>query len=110
MARRPLDTGDEMDFIIPLDQPFTLGYANNDGANTLSYGTKHQVAGSVEITLSSDGTPVWSESVEAEDVDNVSTIDAIGSELTQAVDELFNSGLQMSAVAATAILASALTF
>ena len=32
-VRRPLDTGDEKDFVFPLDQEFEMGYAYNDEAN-----------------------------------------------------------------------------
>ena len=77
-ARRALDTGDSSDdFVIPLDQEFYIGYALNDDTNNLSYATKHSVAGSVAITLNSDGSPTWGELVIAESVDTVSAFDAV---------------------------------
>ena len=72
-ARRKLDTGDaEEDFVIPLDEEFTLGYAYNPESSELSFFNKHEIAGSVVITLPSDGSPVWGEPVVAEPVNNVS--------------------------------------
>lgn len=63
--------------MIPLDQEFYIGYALNDDTNDLSYYTKHSVAGSVAITLNSDGSPTWGELVKAESVDTVSSFDAV---------------------------------
>ena len=84
VALRALDTGDEHDFLIPLDQPFTIGYANNKDTNSLLYSTKHQVAGSIEITLKSDGTPVFGDSVvEAKEAEELSFIEKILSGITQ---------------------------
>ena len=71
------------DFVIPLDEEFTLGYAFNSYADVFSWYTKHEVAGSVMVTLPSDGTPIWGEMRVAEPVDNVSPSDAI-------IDSIFN--------------------
>ena len=57
-VRRALDTGDERDFVIPLDQEFDMGYAYHDSANELGWLTKHQVAGSFKVTIPSNGDPV----------------------------------------------------
>ena len=84
MALRALDTGDEHDFLIPLDEPFTLGYANKEYENSLIWGTKHQHAGSIEITLKSDGTPVFGDSVvDAKEAEELSFIEKILSAITQ---------------------------
>ena len=59
-VRRALDTGDlDHDYVFQLDREFDIGYAYNDYANSFSWYTKHQWAGSVKVTLPSDGTPVW---------------------------------------------------
>ena len=57
-VRRALDTGDERDFVFPLDQEFDMAYAYNDEANELSWLTKHQLAGHFKMTLPSNGDPV----------------------------------------------------
>ena len=57
-VRRALDTGDANDYVFPLDQEFDMSYAYNDEANTMSWLTKHQVAGSFKVTLNSNGDPV----------------------------------------------------
>ena len=57
-VRRALDTGDEKDFVFPLDQEFVMGYAYNDEKNTLGWYSKHKWAGSVMVTLPSNGSPV----------------------------------------------------
>ena len=111
VARRQIDTGDEMDFVIPLDEEFMMGYAFNGESHKLSYGTKHDLAGSVAITLSSDGTPVWAESVKAEAVDNVSTGEAITENLKDAVSELFgDSAVKMAATSVLAVCVASATF
>ena len=71
-ARRALDTGDSSDFVIPLDQEFNVGYAVNGSSSDISIYTKHQTAGSVAVSLKSNGDPVWGELVVADPVDNVS--------------------------------------
>ena len=84
VALRALDTGDEHDWIIPLDEPFTLGYANKEHQNSLLYCTKHEHAGSVEITLKSDGTPVFGDTpFEAKEAEELSFIEKIFSAITQ---------------------------
>ena len=57
-VRRALDTGDEKDYVFPLDQEFDMGYAYHDSANEMGWTTKHQVAGSFKVTLNSNGDPV----------------------------------------------------
>ena len=69
-VRRPLDTGDEKDFVFPLDQEFEMGYAYNDEANEMGWTTKHQVAGSFNVTLHSNGEPVLGHIVESEEHDH----------------------------------------
>ena len=108
VARRALDTGDEQDFVIPLDEEFTMGYAFNGESHELSYSTKHDTAGSVAITIRSDGTPVWDSSIEAEPVNSVSNLDAIESNLTYKIEELFgDSGLTVGIAGMATILAAA---
>ena len=87
--------------MIPLDQPFFIGYAINENDAILSFYSKHQVAGSVMVTLPSNGEPAWGELVKAEPVDNVSPFEAIIS----TIEDLFESdGAYASISAATAIM------
>ena len=87
-ARRARDTGDlYQDYLIPLDQEFTIGYAYNSDTSEVGYLSKHEIASSVAITLKSDGTPVWGEFVVAEIVDNVNYFQAGLSEITRVINE-----------------------
>ena len=63
-ARRALDTGDATDFVIPLDTEFNLGYALGSSSKSV---TKHGTAGTVAVTLKSDGTPLWGKMPSATD-------------------------------------------
>ena len=69
-VRRALDTGDEKDYVFPLDQEFDLAYAYNDSANEMGWLTKHQVAGSFKVTLNSNGDPVLGSMPEVHDEDH----------------------------------------
>ncbi len=53
-ASRKLDTGDENDFVIPLDTPFELGLAIN--YNTNDFHLRHQYQESMIVILPSDGS------------------------------------------------------
>ena len=55
-ARRALDTGDwSQDYLVPLDQEFSIGYAFNDYSDFVSDYTPHFLQGNTTVTLSSDG-------------------------------------------------------
>ena len=56
-ARRALDTGDSLDYVIQLDKEFNLGYAYNSKSTEIS--TIHEVQGTIPVTLNSDGSPLW---------------------------------------------------
>ena len=86
-TRRSLDTNDMQDYVIPLDQPFFVGYAINESNYDISYYTKHTMASSVEVILPSSGEPVWGELVIAEPVDNISSLDAIFDTITNFISD-----------------------
>ena len=96
-ARRSLDTNDMQDYVIPLDQPFYVGYAINESNSDISYYTKHTLASSVEVILPSSGEPVWGELVIAEPVDNVSSIDAIFDTITNFISDGAATGATLTA-------------
>ena len=54
---RELDTGDEQDFVIPIDEEFDLGWAVNDKSNDLL--AKHKKAGAMRARLKEDGTKAF---------------------------------------------------
>ena len=98
-ARRSLDTNDMQDYVIPLDQPFYVGYAINESNSDISYYTKHTLASSVEVILPSNGDPVWGELVIAEPVDNVSSVDAI----VDTFENFFSDGAATGATLTAAV-------
>ena len=58
--RRALDTGSSSEYVIPLDQAFQIGYAYNDSENFIDRPyDKHNYAGSLTVTLKSDGSYVF---------------------------------------------------
>ena len=62
--RRALDTGSSSEYVIPLDQAFTIGYAYNDSENFIDRPyDKHNFAGSLTVTLKSDGSYVFEPTV-----------------------------------------------
>ena len=62
--RRALDTGSSSEYVIPLDQAFTIGYAYNDKDYFLDRPyDKHNFAGSLTVTLKSDGSYVFEPTV-----------------------------------------------
>ena len=72
-VRRALDTGDERDFVFPLDQEFDMSYAYNDFANELSWLTKHLLAGHFKMTLPSNGDPVLGSLIDTDKPDDEDT-------------------------------------
>ena len=57
VAKRKLNTGDEADFVVPLDEEFTLGMAFNPETSDVNYASKHVDASSRSVYLYSDGEP-----------------------------------------------------
>ena len=104
-VRRALDTGVtgdfDHDYVFQLDREFDIGYAYNDYANQFSWYTKHQWAGSVKVTLHSDGTPVWGT------LPRVDAKDEKVKDVAEAIDpmDLFTDGASQLSIA----FASALT-
>ena len=58
-VRRDRDTRDPEDFAIPLDETFKMGYAYSPQSSDLTDFTKHLTAGSLTVTLPSDGSYAW---------------------------------------------------
>lgn len=54
---RKFDTKDENDFVMPIGDEFTLGYAINTSSNKQS--SKHNKAGSTTVTIPQDGTSAF---------------------------------------------------
>ena len=93
------------DYAIPLDQEFYIGYAYNPYNSDISYYTKHNLASSVAVKLSSDGSPTFGELVKAEIVDNVGIFDAFFENFG------FSDGASMlTQISAIAALISAIHF
>ena len=63
-VRRDRDTRDPEDFAIPLDEAFKMGYAYSPQSSDLSNFTKHLTAGSLSVTLPSDGSYAWEPAAE----------------------------------------------
>ena len=102
-ARRLRDTDSMEDFMIPLDQEFTIGYAFNSYSDTMSWYTKHETAGAVQVVLPSDGTPIWGEMMQAVPVDNVSPTDAIIDSIFNFINDGSSLGLVSGSVAVAAM-------
>ena len=58
-VRRDRDTRDPEDFAIPLDEAFKMGYAYSPQSSDFTDFTKHLTAGSLTVTLPSDGSYAW---------------------------------------------------
>ena len=56
-ARRALDTGDAVDYLLQLDKDFVLGWAYSGNSSKLD--GKHAREGTIQVTLKADGTPLW---------------------------------------------------
>ena len=53
-TRRKLNTGDSLDYVIPLDTPITIGWAYLLTSNNMQH--IHQDVGVFELTIPSDGS------------------------------------------------------
>ena len=58
-VRRDRDTRDPEDFVIPLDEAFEMGYTYSPQSSDLTDFTKLLTAGSLSVTLPSDGSYAW---------------------------------------------------
>ena len=58
-VRRDRDTRDPEDFVIPLDEAFEMGYTYSPQSSDLTDFTKLMTAGSLSVTLPSDGSYAW---------------------------------------------------
>ena len=58
-VRRDRDTRDPEDFVIPLDEAFKMGYTYSPQSSDLTDFTKLLTAGSLSVTLPSDGSYAW---------------------------------------------------
>ena len=87
-ARRALETSDATDFVIQLDQEFTLGYAYSGQSSDIQASSEPEVTGTVKVTLSSDGTPLYGQMPSKELCCTLfSKMDYLGEKWTYCLDE-----------------------
>ena len=103
VVRRQRNTYDEEDTEIPLEEPFTLGYAYNSESADLSYSTKHQIAGSLDVYVYKNGEPSQKGTLIPEPVDNVGVLDVIAELLQVDGATTFATGVSMATAIALAL-------
>ena len=104
VVRRLRNTRDEQDTEIPIDEPFTLGYAYNPDSSDLSVYTKHQTAGSLDVIVYKSGEPSKNGTVIPEPADDFDVLDVINDIFENDSATTLATGISMATAIALALI------